>query len=48
MDKYEGIYVYKYILENDLYEVILEFSIFNEDVAINKEKIIVYELRNNY
>ena len=41
-------YIYKYISDNDLYNVIVEFALFDKEVGINKEKVIVYELRTNY
>ena len=40
--------IYNYIIERDLKDVIVEFAIFNKDVGIKKEKIIVYELRTHY
>ena len=41
-------YVYQYISNNNLYDVIVEFALFNKDVGIKKDKLIVYELRTNY
>lgn len=41
-------YVYQYISNNNLYDVIVEFALFNKDVGIKKEKVIVYELRTHY
>jgi len=41
-------FIYKYISDNDLYNIIVEFALFDKDVGINKEKIIIYELRTNY
>lgn len=41
-------FIYQYISENNLYDVIVEFSLFNKEVGIKKEKIIVYELRTHY
>ena len=41
-------FIYKYISDNELYDVIVEFALFDKEVGINKEKIIVYELRTNY
>lgn len=40
--------IYNYVIEHDLKDVIVEFAIFNKDVGIKKEKIIVYELRTHY
>ena len=41
-------YIYKYISDNNLYDLIVEFALFNKNVGINNEKIIVYELRTDY
>ena len=41
-------YIYKYISDNNLYDIIVEFSLFDIEVGIKKERIIVYELRTNY
>ena len=41
-------YIYKYISDNNLYDVIVEFALFDKDVGEKKEKVIVYELRTNY
>ena len=41
-------YVFQYILSNNLYDVIVEFALFNKNVGINDEKIIIYELRTDY
>ena len=41
-------YVYQYISNNNLYDVMVEFALFNKEVGINKEKVIVYELRTHY
>ena len=40
--------VYKYIVENKLQNVIVEFAYFNKPVGINNEHIIIYELRTEY
>lgn len=40
--------VYKYIIENKLKNIIVEFSYFNTQLGINNENIIIYELRTNY
>lgn len=41
-------YIYDYILSHNLKDVIVEFSLFDKEVGISKEKIIVYELRTHY
>lgn len=41
-------YIYKYISDNNLYDIIVEFALFNKEVGEKKEKVIVYELRTNY
>lgn len=40
--------IYKYVIENNLIDVIVELAIFDINLGINKEKIIVYELRTSY
>ena len=40
--------IYYYIVEHNLQDVIVEFSLFNKEVGIKGEKIVVYELRTNY
>ncbi|MBE5822306.1 MAG: hypothetical protein E7311_06975 [Clostridiales bacterium] len=40
--------IYEYIVNYNLQNVIVEFALFDTDVGINKEKIIVYELRTHY
>lgn len=40
--------VYKYIIENELTDTIVEFSYFNIPVGINNENIVIYELRTDY
>ena len=40
--------IYKYISQNQLYDVIVEFALFNTEVGIKSENIIVYELRTHY
>lgn len=40
--------IYKYIVEHNLQNVIVEFALFDENVGINSEKIIIYELRTHY
>lgn len=41
-------YIYQYISNNNLYDVIVEFALFDKEVGIKKEKVIVYELRTYY
>lgn len=41
-------YIYKYIHDNNLNDVIVEFALFNKEVGIKKDKVIVYELRTDY
>ncbi len=41
-------YIYKYISDNNLYDVIVEFALFNKEIGEKKEKVVVYELRTNY
>lgn len=40
--------IYQYIVDHNLQDFIVEFSLFNKDVGIKKEKVIVYELRTHY
>ncbi len=40
--------IYKYISDNNLYDVIVEFALFDKKVGEKKENVIVYELRTNY
>ena len=41
-------YIYNYIISKGLMDVIVEFSLFDKEVGINREKIVVYELRTHY
>lgn len=41
-------FVYDWIINNSLFDVIVEFALFDKEVGVNKEKIIVYELRTDY
>lgn len=41
-------YIYKYIYEHDLLDVLVEFSLFDKPLGIYKEKIIIWELRTHY
>lgn len=38
-------YLYSYIISNNLQDVIIEFAMFNVNVGINNENIVIYELR---
>ena len=40
--------VYKYIVDNKLQNIIVEFAYFDKPIGINKENIIIYELRTDY
>jgi len=40
--------IYEYIITHNLQNVIVEFALFDKEVGIRKEKIIVYELRTHY
>lgn len=40
--------IYQYIVSHSLQNVIVEFALFNTEVGIKKEKVIVYELRTHY
>ena len=40
--------IYKYIIENKLQNVIVEFALFNKPIGIYNQNIVIYELRTNY
>lgn len=40
--------IYEYIITHNLQNVIVEFALFDQEVGIRKERIIVYELRTHY
>lgn len=40
--------IYEYIITHNLQNVIVEFALFDKEVGIRKERIIVYELRTHY
>ena len=40
--------VFKYIIKNNLQNMIIEFAYFNIPVGINNENIVVYEIRTEY
>lgn len=41
-------FIYQYIVNNNLQDIIVEFALFDKEVGIKNEKIIVYELRTHY
>lgn len=41
-------FLYEYIISHNLIDVIVEFALFDKEVGINHEKIIIYELRTHY
>lgn len=41
-------YIYSYLYKYDLFDVIVEFSLFNKPLGINNERIIIWELRTHY
>ncbi len=41
-------FIYNYIISHNLKDVIVEFALFNKEVGLKKEKIIIYELRTHY
>ena len=40
--------IYEYIINHNLQNVIVEFALFDKEVGIREERIIVYELRTHY
>jgi hypothetical protein len=40
--------IYQYIINHNLQDVIVEFALFNTEVGIKKQNIVVYELRTHY
>ena len=40
--------VYQYIIEHKLQNVIVEFALFDTEVGIKNQNIVVYELRTHY
>lgn len=40
--------IYAFISEHNLYNVIVEFALFDKEVGIKNENVIVYELRTHY
>lgn len=41
-------FIYSYIVEHDLQDFIVEFSLFDKEVGRKKEQVVVYELRTHY
>lgn len=41
-------YIYKYIIEHNLLDMVVELALFDIKVGINNEQIIIYELRTDY
>ncbi len=41
-------FIYSYVVSHNLIDVIVEFALFNKEVGIKSEKIIIYELRTHY
>lgn len=41
-------YLYNYAIKNNLIDTIIEFSLFDIEVGVKNERIVVYELRNIY
>ncbi len=37
-----------YVLEHNLQDMIVEFSVFDKNIGINNEKVLIWELRTNY
>jgi hypothetical protein len=40
--------IYQYVINHNLKNVIVEFALFNTEVGIKKQNIVVYELRTHY
>ena len=41
-------YIYDYIIKHNLQDIIVEFALFNINLGINNDKIIIYKLRTEY
>jgi hypothetical protein len=41
-------FIYEYIMSRNLSDVVVEFALFDKDVGIRNEKVIIYELRTHY
>ncbi len=40
--------IYNYIVNYELYDIIVEFALFDKNVGIKNEQVIIYELRTDY
>ena len=40
--------IYKYILDNKLLNVIIEFAVYNIPIGLKKEKVIIFEIRTDF
>lgn len=40
--------IYKYAIDNRLKDVIIEFAVFDKEVGIKDENVIIYEIRTDY
>jgi len=38
----------KYVIEHNLKDTIVEFVVFNHNVGVNNEKVLIVELRSDY
>lgn len=41
-------YIYSYLYKHNLFDVLVEFSLFDKPLGINNERIIIWELRTHY
>ena len=41
-------YLYQYVYEHNLVDTVVEFSLFDIDIGINSERVVIFELRTNY
>lgn len=37
-----------YVLEHNLQDMVVEFSVFDKNIGVNNEKVLIWELRTNY
>ena len=40
--------IIKYVAENNLYDVIVEFVVYDKNVGVNNDKVLIVELRSDY
>ena len=40
--------IYQYIINHKLQNIIVEFAVFDKEVGIKQEKVVIYELRTDY